>query len=283
VLVGGLRLCFVPAAGGDGVSIQRIETKRGHTYKLDGQKTDGVTTILSNGLPKPALLPWGIKSVAEYAADHLDRLVGMQPMGREAIVQALKQAPYTERDTAAKRGTEVHNIAEHLVHGDPVDVPEDLAGHVNACVRFLDEWQAQPVAVERVVASRKWRYMGTFDLVADLADGTRALIDWKTGRSGIYAETVLQLAGYRYAEVYDDDGTERPMADLGINRTLAVWLRPDGTYCAYDLPADERAFKDFLHVRWVAQWMSGSRDLCGDPVPAPTAPGQLELIDGGAA
>jgi hypothetical protein len=122
--------------------------------------------------------------------------------------------------------------------------------------------------------------MGTFDLIADLADGTRALIDWKTGRSGIYPETVLQLAAYRYAEVYDDDGTEREMADLGISRTLAVWLRADGTYAAYGVPADERAFKDWLHVRWVAGWVDRSKELLGDPLPAPT---QLALIEGGAA
>lgn len=264
------------------MTIQRIETKRGHTYRLDGDKVDGVTSILSAGLPKPALLPWGIKSVAEYAADHLDTLVGMQPMGREAIVSALKQAPYTDRDQAARRGTETHDLAEKLVHGEEVDVPEEIAGHVQACVRFIDDWQVEPLSVERPLASRQWRYMGTYDLVAKLADGSRVLLDWKTGRSGIYAETVLQLAAYRYAEVYlDPDGTtERPMADLGIDRTMAVWLRGDGTYSAYDVPADERAFKDYLHVRWVAAWAGRSKDLIGDPVQPPT---RLELVDGGAA
>lgn len=262
------------------MSIQRIETKRGHKYKLDGAECDGVTTILGSGLPKPALLPWGIKAVATYAADHLERLVEMQPMGREAIISALKQAPYTDRDQAAKRGTEIHALAEQLVHGREVNVPEELTGYVEACVQFLDDWQVKPLSVERPVASRQWKYMGTYDLVAEVVGGRRPIIDYKSSRSGIFAETVLQLAAYRYAEVYldPDDVTERPMADLGIDSAMAVWLRPDG-YSVYELPADERAFKDFLHVRWIAQWMKGSRDICGDPIQVPR-PGQLELVEG---
>jgi hypothetical protein len=36
-----------------------------------------VTTILSGGVPKPALVPWGIKSTAEGAVTHFDVLTTM--------------------------------------------------------------------------------------------------------------------------------------------------------------------------------------------------------------
>lgn len=255
------------------MSLVRINsTYRGkptHHYKLDGIKVPGVTTLIGDGLPKPALLPWGIRSVAEYAADHLDRLVEMQPMGREAIVSALKQSPYTDRDQAAKRGTEVHKIAESLIAGVEVEVPEELSGHVNSCVQFLDEWQPKPVLVEAVVGSRRWQYAGSVDLIADLPDRRRVIADYKTSRSGLYAETVLQLSAYRFAEFYLDGKEEKPMSDLGIVGALGIWIRPDG-YSVYELPADERAFKDFCHVAWVAKWAKASKGLCGDPVPAPT-------------
>ena len=251
------------------MTIKRIDsTYRGkptHHYRIDGEKADGVTTLLSDGLPKPALLPWGIKSVAEYAADHLDRLVEMQPMGREALVAALKQAPYTDRDLAAKRGTEVHDLAEKLIHGTEVDVPEELLGHVNSYVRYLDEWKPTPVLTEVTVASRRWRYCGTLDAVYDLPDGRRVLGDIKTSRSGIYAETVLQLAAYRYAEVYLDGEDEIPMDTVGITHCQAIWVRADG-YDVYDLPADETAFNKFLHVATVARWAKQSRNLVGSPV-----------------
>jgi hypothetical protein len=140
---------------GDGTGLRRINTGWGHRYELDGRKVDGVTTLLKDGLPKPALVGWGIKSVAEYVADNLDSVYGMQPMGRNAIVQALKQAPYSQRDEAANRGTDVHALAEKLIHGEEVEVPDALRGHVDAYVKYLDEWKPEPVIVERPVGHRK--------------------------------------------------------------------------------------------------------------------------------
>jgi hypothetical protein len=252
--------------------IKRIDsTYRGkptHNYKIDGRKADGVTTLIGDGLPKPALLPWGIKSVAEYAADHLERLVEMQPMGREAIVSALKQAPYTERDLAAKRGTEVHALAERLIHGDEVDVPEELIGHVDSCVRFLDSWRLRPVLVEATVASRRWNYAGTLDVVADLPDGRRSLLDYKTSRSGIFGETALQLAAYAHAEVYLDGDEEKPVADLGITCAHAVWLRADG-FDVYEVDITEPVFRTFLHVAYVARQAKQLKTLIGEPCTTP--------------
>lgn len=247
--------------------IKRIDsTYRGkptHHYKIDGRKADGVTTLIGNGLPKPALLPWGIKAVAEYAADHLDRLVEMQPMGREALVAALKQAPYTERDTAAKRGTEVHKLAESLIYGREVDVPDDLIGHVNSCVQFLDEWKIKPVLVEATVASRRWNYAGTLDVVADLPDGSRSLMDYKTSRSGIFGETALQLAAYAHAEVYLDGEEEKPVSDLGITTAHAVWIRADG-FDVYPVDISEQTFKTFCHVAYVARQSKLMKELIGE-------------------
>lgn len=260
------------------MSIQRIQAGKNHWYKVDGVKADGVTTLIGDGTRKKAIEAWGIKSVAEYAADHLDRLVEMQPMGREAIVAALKQSPYTDRDKAANRGTEVHALAEELIHGREVEVPPELAGHVDSYVRYLDDWQPEPIKVEKVVAHRRWNYCGTFDAVYRLRDGRVVIGDIKTSRSGIYAETALQLAAYRYAEVYlDDDGTEQPMADLGIVEAQGLWIRGDG-YDVLPIPAGEDVFKAFLHIAYGARWMKANKSIVGDPVPPPSA--QLELIEG---
>ncbi|MBQ1163414.1 hypothetical protein KBZ21_36080, partial [Streptomyces sp. A73] len=69
-----------------------------------------------------------------------------------------------------------------------------------------------------------------------MPDGRRLICDYKTGRSGIWGETALQLAAYARAEVYlDEHGIEQPIPheDGG----LAVWLRADGydTYLVEDL------------------------------------------------
>lgn len=265
--------------------IRRINsTYRGkptHHYKIGQDRADGVTTALGKGLPKPALLPWGIRSVAEYAADHLDLLVQMQPMGRQAIVDALKQSPYTQRDEAANRGTEVHNIAEQLIHGREVDVPEELAGHVESCVRFLDDWQPTPVLVEAVVANRRWGYAGTLDFIADLPSGQRAIFDYKTSRSGIFGETALQAAAYVGAEVYlDADGNEHPMIG-GITAAYGVWIRADG-YDVIPLEFGEHVWKAWLHVLYVARQADAIKKWTRDPV-APPEPALPVHVAGDAA
>lgn len=250
------------------MTLQRINTRYGHRYELDGKPVTGVTTLLKNGVPKPALVGWGIKSVAEYAADHLEQLLEMQPMGRDAIVAALKQAPYSQRDAAAARGTDVHALAEKLIHGEEVDVPDALAGHVESYVRFLDEWQPDPILVEFAGANRKWWYAGTGDLVADIR-GDRWLLDVKTAK-GVYGENAMQTDAYRNFEFHlAPDGTEQPMPE-GITRLGVIHVRADG----YDLvPLDSSGdpFKTFLHAAFVAKREAQIKAYVG---PALTPPSQ---------
>jgi hypothetical protein len=240
------------------VAITRRNYGKGHSYYVDGVKFDGVTTLIKGGLPKPALMYWSARTVAEYVADNLDAVRAMEGMGRNSIVAALKEVPWTARDAAAAKGTEVHAFAEKVINGQPVDVPEHVAGFVEACVRFLDEYQVDEIAVEATVASRQWRYAGTCDLLANVTlpsgETVRAVLDYKTAASGIWPDVALQMAAYRNAEVYvDPAGTERSLPDVGLSDTAyAVWLRADG-YDVYPVNAGPEVFKVFNHLAYVAR------------------------------
>jgi hypothetical protein len=48
---------------------------RGHTYYINGTKVDGVTTIIGNGLPKPALVNWAARCAADEAVDAVYPLI----------------------------------------------------------------------------------------------------------------------------------------------------------------------------------------------------------------
>lgn len=248
---------------------KRRNAGKGHYYlDEDGIKLDSVTKMISEGLPKPALIPWSANTTAEYAIDHWAELSRNTVSDR---LKKLKAARFAERDRAAKRGTEVHGIAERLIHGEEVDVPDEIAGHVEAYVRFLDTWQPKPLLVEAPVASRRWRYAGTLDMVIELPDGRVMVADIKTTRSGIYPETALQLAAYRYAEVYlDADGNEQPMSELGIVGALGIWVRSDG-YDVHAVMADEIQHNKFLHVATVARWTQDNRDLISEALDSPEA------------
>ena len=103
-------------------------------------------------------------------------------------------------------------------------------GAVDNYVRFIDTWQLDPVLVEVVIVSYGHGYAGTLDLIADLTGPTgereRWLLDIKTGEKGIYPETALQLAAYRFSEFYlDSDGAEQPMPT--VEHTGAIHITAD--------------------------------------------------------
>lgn len=259
--------------------IRRRNYGRSHGYvDANGQKMPGVTTILSKGLPKEALINWAANATADYAVNNWDALGDLAVAAR---LKKLQGARYEDRDTAANRGTEVHNYAARLVNGEKVaDDFKELRGHVESYVKFLDDFDVQPVLVETVVASYRYGWAGTFDLIADLTmpDGTemRWLLDIKTSRSGIFGETALQLAGYRYCDVYvDADGKEQPM--LEVQRTGAVHVRADG-YSLIPLEAGERQLKQLRYCQQIMLFGEESRELVGDPIDPPDPDGVVARV-----
>lgn len=239
-----------------------------HWYvDANGLKVPGVTTLLGEGLPKPALVGWGIKSVAEYAVDHWDEVAAMAPSER---LKVLKGSPYADRDAAANRGTAVHGLAEQLVQGVEVDVPDELAGHVESYVRFLDEWQVEPILVERTVVNYTIGYAGTLDLIGCLRarDGRTVLADVKTNRGGVYGDTAFQLSAYRYAEFYvDDDGTEKPMPE--IDYCAVIHVRADG-YDLVPVEAGPTQFTEFRHIARVARAAANAKGYVGEALTPPS-------------
>lgn len=226
--------------------------QKSHRYRLDGSWVPGVTTLIKKGLPKPALPYWSARTVAEWVADNPDLTEELKRLGgRGPAVAFLKELPWQKRDDAAIRGTDVHALAERLAHGEEVEVPEHLAGHVQGYVDWLDANQPEVLLTERPVASRQWRYAGTFDLVAKL-DGVTWLLDVKTS-SSVYGSTALQLTAYGNAEFYlAEDGTEQPLP--AIERYGVLHVTEYGTTLHY-LPAssNEAAWRDFLHVQFVGR------------------------------
>jgi hypothetical protein len=254
----------------------------GHGYFLDGEKVPGVTTIIGNGLPKPALLDWSAKMTAQFVVNRLalhdghiiaddvvrdayawndirtrpERHNG--PLDRLALEKILKDMRYADLDAASGKGTKVHNLAVAMARGEDVEIPDELVGHVESYQRFLDEWDPTDMLVEQVVINRKHRYMGRFDLSAGFRRYGRGLLDIKTSRSGIFGEAALQLEAYDNAETmiagYDDDlnTIEEPTPEhdwLG-----AVWVRADG-YDVYRFERRPDTFRIFLYCLQLSEWL----------------------------
>lgn len=271
--------------------IRRKNTAKGHHYvDATGARVPGVTTILK-ALPKDALINWAGSATADAAVNRWDELAAMPPAAR---LKVLQKARYDDKDTAANRGTEVHHAAEDLIAGKRVDVPDDIAGHVEACARFLDDFHFEAKHVEYSVASYRHGYAGSGDWISTvripptarvpeswrpwLGEKVKILGDWKTNRSGIFAETALQDAGYRYADVMlTPDGGEQPMPP--VDACAAVHLRSDGTYGFVPLLVDEAMHRTFLYVQQVWLWQKASDECVGAPIHLPSA-STLRLVRG---
>jgi hypothetical protein len=249
--------------------IRRVETARGHHYKdATGQRVPGVTTIIDNGPRKKAIENWNATATAEYAVDHWGELSELAPAAR---LKQIQRARYETTDKAKNRGTEVHRAAEKLLAGQAAQVPEEIAGHVEAYARFLDEFKVEPVHVEFSCVSYRWGYAGTADLVATLEVPERGrltlLMDLKTSRSGVFGETALQLAAYRYADKWIVDGAEAEPDE--VEHCAAIHVRGDG-YDLVPVEAGEQEYKDFLYAMRVGMFIDRSRDLIGPPIVPPT-------------
>lgn len=245
----------------------RLKSRRygtGHVYHLDGQKVPGVTTIL-NALPKQ-LTQWSSDCAANYAVEHWDELA------EESLTKRLDRIRYAHRDTltaAALRGTDIHGYGEKLVAGEPVDIPAEHVGPAEAYAKFLDAWQITPVATETPVANTVHRYAGTADLWATIGarDNARALIDLKTGK-GVYESAVLQLAGYRHADLWQPDGpdSEAPLPEVDL--VFVAHILPDDVRML-PVTAGQAELRAFLYVQQTSRWLAahgfkGEEPLIGE-------------------
>lgn len=250
---------------------RRVNRGRNHSYLLDGEKVPGVTTLIGDGLPKPALTNWAARTVAEHCYANRSE---MATWDEARFVDDAKASPWRDRDRAARRGTEVHAIAEQLAGELEVDVPDELAGHVDQYLAFVHDHRPEYVALEAPVFSRQHRYGGTFDAVAHVpALGPGAtLLDLKTSRSGPFGEVALQLAAYRWADIYlDAAGVSHDLGELGIERAAVLWVTHD-TYELRPVDTGRHVFRTFLYVQQVAL----ARPALGDLIGLPAVP--LDLV-----
>lgn len=227
-------------------------------YSWRNENYWSVTTIIGGGVPKPALLPWGIKMVAEAAVAMCDSLPAMVARDRDEAIRYLKGSPYAKRDAAGDLGTEIHKAVEAHSLGKPMPPWSPLVQpYMEGFEKFLSDFA--PVAftaTEASVYNRAERYAGTLDSIATLTLPLRDepgafVLDVKSGK-GMYPEVGLQLAAYRNAEFIGlPDGSEAAMPET--EGALGLHLTPLG-YRLIEVRADDEVFRAFLYAREVFRW-----------------------------
>jgi hypothetical protein len=248
---------------------------RWHTYSLDGQRVPSVTSILGKATAKDGLAFAAAKEVALWAAGNL---ASVDVLGQDSWVNEAKGAPRRAWDAAAQAGTQVHSIAERLIYGEPVDTADpgtgeayspDVVAMGEQVARFMDVWDVSPdtALVELPVFHEDLHYAGKFDLCGILQDHQRWLIDYKTGQSGVWAESALQLTGYsRATHVQIGD---RDMLMPPVDRCAVLWVRPD-FWQLIPVKSDQDTWQAFRAAKVVSDWFSQPKDeLVGAALPVP--------------
>lgn len=258
--------------------------------KVTGEKLRRVTTILSKGMPKEALVFWAGNITAQTAIDNLPYLVNasLRPDERTEAYDWLRRAHTRKKDARAEIGGAVHKVIEAHVLGQPVPAEllddDELAPFLANFLRFVEDWQVTFEASEMVVGNFTDGYAGTLDyllrsklIAAAIGAPLDAVIlgDTKTGGEldvkGVYPEAGLQMSAYRSCEVgWLRDGTRIPLPAMHTTGVV-LHLRPEG-YRLIPVDCGPELYAAFRHVHALADFHSGPhKAVVGDALTPPTA------------
>ena len=247
-----------------------------HRYWMDGKPVPGATTLIGNGIPKPALMPWACKLIAEWVDENpmeIERLRGSA--GRYDLINTIKGLPNQKRDKAALRGTEIHDLGERYVQGEEIDVPAEHEAEVMGLAKFIEDLKLAPLIVEQSLGNRKHWYSGRVDFIGTspyLNNGEPVIIDWKTSNN-VYGDTALQCAAYAKAEFWvtdNDPFTEMPMPDIAA--TYVAHITAEGVKLhplAKNQVEIDQHFEDFLHAMHTAKNTKKRAGYLGEPIYTP--------------
>jgi hypothetical protein len=209
-------------------------------YRNNNTKVEvpGVSAIVDM-LPKGALTPWAARLAAEYAIGNMDEINEFlsEKDGQKKAIDRIKGASTRYSESASKEGTAVHHYTETIARAvqqntKPVaeNMPQGMMPYLKNYVRFLNEFDVEPVMLETVVWNETVGYAGRIDMACRLRtiNDDLVIVDTKSGASGVWDSAVLQQTAYRYAESWWDEEEDvlKPMPEIA--GAYCLWLRPEG-------------------------------------------------------
>lgn len=209
-----------------------------HRYLYKGEIVPGVTTVIGSQIPKPALMFWAVKMMAEYLEENLPCGVAISPSEKQVLIETGKKAHAQKKKEAADLGTLAHTwIEQHIkasLKSEPYpDMPDNelVLNAVNAFLEWENTNKVVYIASEKKLYSKDWNVAGTADILAKVNDKT-ALIDIKTS-NGIWPEHYIQTAAY--AKMLEE------MESAWIDTVYVIRIgKDDGKFYEHEFSGDIR-------------------------------------------
>jgi hypothetical protein len=255
------------------VATTYISGERWYIDPGTGNKAPGVHAILDM-MPKPALMTASTREAAIFAVENIDVVAALARTDRQAAIDLVKGAASRKWGKARDSGTEVHGLTETLmrdqiaVRKSTFRVPQGTMEFLRNFAQFATEFNVIPQQIETTVWDDELGYAGTFDglyrLTLDetqaatlgLAREIDALVDIKSGASGIWPEASLQQTAYARAKWMIDPATGNKVPMPAVDAAFGLWLRPEG-WALIPLVIDDENWEQFkrLHGSW--EWKRG--------------------------
>lgn len=191
-----------------------------HRYKvtdlkngLDNVSMKGVTTYLGIKDKSTALQIWTAEQMGLYILDRMDE----GSLITEEVIAKAVNLHNENKEEASAIGKKTHDWCEYFIkhrlgiagyEAEPT-LPEEQATllGVNSFLQFITQHDVEFVASEKIVYSRKHKYIGLMDLKAKV-NGNLTSIDFKTS-NGLYNTVFAQASAYAKAD-------EEEMEFLGV-------------------------------------------------------------------
>lgn len=190
-------------------------------------------------IDKPAINGWRVKRTAERALESYESGELRERLTVEGKIKTrkwLQRASYDHLDTAALKGSFLHEMADLHAKGLPLptDMTEESRKRVEWFFRFLDAYDLRYLMTEVSMVNRVYRVCGTADAIVEY-EGENQILDYKSSASGVFGENALQLAAYAHMEYWvreSDFGeqTLEPLPDLSWETGMIVRITADGYY-----------------------------------------------------
>ena len=171
-----------------------------YVWEEEDRVIKSVTTALKI-IAKPALIHWASTMAVEYIIEQIAPGQSYDEVELETIWEAAKWAHKNKKVHAGKIGTILHKWIESYIKGEKPQMPvnKKLKRSVKRFLKWKKDHKVKFLISEQVTFSKKYGYCGTLDFICSYY-GENYVGDLKTS-SGIYPETFLQTAAYRYSRV----------------------------------------------------------------------------------
>jgi len=180
--------------------VDRVVEGGKHYYRLgdSSMMRPGLTGILGSVIPKPLLMPWGMKIMGEYIAQFLKKIATKRLLKTKRIntliKRAKRQARY-EKEKAGILGTDAHRLFDDLGESPTFDT-EDIV--LQNFFTWRDKTKLSIFDSEVMAGSMKMDYGCTVDALCHKQDGKIEIVEYKTSKS-IHNDHAYQVAGQSLA------------------------------------------------------------------------------------